>query len=172
MANLQMCIDRILECLMRMGIAMITLAASVLPMAAAQTLVADRLTQSQLVEHAQQLTASALGPSGTASAKLSEYPNHYTMIALRHKDGGAEIHANFADFFLIVQGSATLVTGGTVEGGKEQSPGEIRGGVVRNGTSMTLNPGDVVHIPATVPHQMLVPEGSTFIYFVIKVKEK
>jgi mannose-6-phosphate isomerase-like protein (cupin superfamily) len=94
------------------------------------------------------------------------------MIALRHKDGGAEIHANFADFFLIVQGSATLVTGGTVEGGKEQSPGEIRGGVVRNGTSMTLNPGDVVHIPATVPHQMLVPEGSTFIYFVIKVKEK
>jgi quercetin dioxygenase-like cupin family protein len=37
---------------------------------------------------------------------------------------------------------------------------------------MTLNPGDVVHIPATVPHQMLVPDGSTFIYFVIKVKEK
>jgi mannose-6-phosphate isomerase-like protein (cupin superfamily) len=64
------------------------------------------------------------------------------------------------------------VTGGSVEGGKEVNPGEFRGGVVRNGTSMTLNSGDVVHIPATVPHQMLVPEGSTFIYFVIKVKEK
>ena len=157
---------------MKVEFAVMALAACVLPMAAAQTLVVDRLTQSQMIEQTQQLTAKAQGPSGTASAKLSEYPNHYTMIALRHKDGGAEIHANFADFFLIVQGSATLVTGGTVEGGKEQSPGEIRGGVVRNGTSMTLNPGDVVHIPATVPHQMLVPEGSTFIYFVIKVKEK
>ena len=125
-----------------------------------------------MIEQAQQLSAKAQGPSGAASAKLNEYPNHYTMIALRHKDGGAEIHENFADFFLVVQGSATLVTGGTVEDGKEVSPGEIRGTFVRNGTSMTLNPGDVVHIPATVPHQMLVPEGSTFIYFVIKVKEK
>jgi mannose-6-phosphate isomerase-like protein (cupin superfamily) len=157
---------------MRIGIAIMAMAACVLPMAAAQTLVADRLTQSQLIEQAQQLSAKAQGPSGAASAKLNEYPNHYTMIALRHKDGGAEIHENFADFFLVVQGSATLVTGGTVEDGKEVSPGEIRGTFVRNGTSMTLNPGDVVHIPATVPHQMLVPDGSTFIYFVIKIKEK
>lgn len=157
---------------MRIGIAIIAAAACVLPMAQAQTLTADRTTQSQMVEAAQQLSAKAQGPSGTASAKLNEYPNHYTMIALRHKDGGAEIHENFADFFLVVQGQATLVTGGIVEGGKEVSPGEFRGGVVRNGTLMTLNPGDVVHIPATVPHQMRVPDGSTFIYFVIKVKEK
>ena len=157
---------------MRIGIAIMAMAACVLPMAAAQTLVAARLTQSQLIEQAQQLSAKAQGPSGAASAKLNEYPNHYTMIALRHKDGGAEIHENFADFFLVVQGSATLVTGGTVEDGKEVSPGEIRGTFVRNGTSMTLNPGDVVHIPATVPHQMLVPDGSTIIYFVIKIKEK
>ena len=157
---------------MKVEFAVMALAACVLPVAAAQTLVVDRLTQSQMIEQTQQLTAKAQGPSGTASAKLNEYPNHYTMIALRHKDGGAEIHENFADFFLVVQGSATLVTGGSVEGGKEVNPGEFRGGVVRNGTSMTLNSGDVVHIPATVPHQMLVPEGSTFIYFVIKVKEK
>ena len=157
---------------MKVEFAVMALAACVLPMAAAQTLVVDRLTQSQMIEQTQQLTAKAQGPSGTASAKLNEYPNHYTMIALRHKDGGAEIHENFADFFLVVQGSATLVTGGSVEGGKEVNPVEFRGGVVRNGTSMTLNSGDVVHIPATVPHQMLVPEGSTFIYYVIKVKEK
>jgi len=30
----------------------------------------------------------------------------------------------------------------------------------------------VVHIPASVPHQILVPDGGTFVYFVIKVKEK
>ena len=53
---------------MRIGIAIMAMAACVLPMAAAQTLVADRLTQSQLIEQAQQLSAKAQGPSGAASA--------------------------------------------------------------------------------------------------------
>jgi mannose-6-phosphate isomerase-like protein (cupin superfamily) len=94
------------------------------------------------------------------------------MVGLRHKDGGGEIHENFADFFFVVQGSATLLTGGTLENAKTASPGEIRGTSVKNGTSTTLSQGDVVHIPAGLPHQLLVPEGSTFIYYVIKVKER
>jgi mannose-6-phosphate isomerase-like protein (cupin superfamily) len=94
------------------------------------------------------------------------------MIALRHKDGGAEVHENYADFFFLVQGNATLLTGGTIENPKTVSPGEIRGTSVQNGTRTALSQGDVVHIPANTPHQMLVPKGSTLIYFVVKVKEK
>jgi mannose-6-phosphate isomerase-like protein (cupin superfamily) len=94
------------------------------------------------------------------------------VISLRHKDGGAEIHENFADFLFVVQGSATILTGGTVEGAETVSPGEIRGTTVLNGTRTTLNQGDIVHIPATVSHQLLVSQGGTFICFVIKVKEK
>jgi len=48
---------------MRIGIAIMAMATCVPPMAAAQTLVADRITQSQLVEQAQQLSAKAQGPS-------------------------------------------------------------------------------------------------------------
>ena len=77
-----------------------------------------------------------------------------------------------ADFFFVIQGSAKLLTGGTVQDGKTVSPGEIRGKSVLNGVETTLNPGDIVHIPATVPHQLLLPEGQSFLYFVIKVKEK
>jgi quercetin dioxygenase-like cupin family protein len=43
---------------------------------------------------------------------------------------------------------------------------------VLNGVETKLNQGDIVHIPATVPHQLLLREGGTFLYFVIKVKEK
>lgn len=158
---------------MRMTIASIVIAASLLlPVAGAQTLTVDHLTQSQLVEKALVLNTKAQGPDGAASSKLNEYPNHFTMISLRHKDGGAEIHKDFADFFLVVQGQATLLTGGTVQDGKIVSPGEIRGTSVQNGIRTTLNQGDIVHIPATVPHQLLVPQGGTFIYFVIKVREK
>ncbi len=157
---------------MWIGGAMMVIVACALPVVAAQTIQVDHLTQAQLLEKARELNAKAQGPEGAASVRLSEYPNHFTMISLRSKDGGAEVHEDFADFFFVVQGSATLVSGGTVEGGTAVSPGEIRGKSVLNGTRTTLNQGDIVHIPATVPHQLLVPRGGTFVYFVIKVKEK
>jgi mannose-6-phosphate isomerase-like protein (cupin superfamily) len=157
---------------MKLTIAFLVLAASVVPFAAAQVLTVDHLTQSQLIEKAQELNAMAKGPEGAASSKLSEYPNHLTMIALRSKNGGAEIHENYADFFFVMRGSAKLLTGGTVQDAKTVNPGEIRGKSVLNGVETKLNQGDIVHIPATVPHQLLLREGGTFLYFVIKVKEK
>jgi len=157
---------------MKLTIAALFFAASLVPFAGAQSLTVDHLTQNQLIEKAQALNAVAQGPEGVASSKLSEYPNHFTMIALRSRNGGAEIHENDADFFFVVRGSAKLLTGGTVQGSKTVSPGEIRGKSVLNGVETTLNQGDIIHIPATVPHQLLLPEGGTFLYFVIKVKEK
>jgi mannose-6-phosphate isomerase-like protein (cupin superfamily) len=156
---------------MKMTIASLALSATMLPFAGAQTLTVDHLTQSQLIERAQELSAKAQGPEGAASSKLNEYPNSFTMVALRTKNGGAEIHENYADFFFVVRGSAKLLTGGTVQDAKTVDPGEIRGKSVLNGVETTLNQGDIVHIPATVPHQLLLPEGGTFLYFVIKVKK-
>ena len=157
---------------MKLMIASLLLVAFAAPLAGAQTLRVDHLTQSQLIDKAQELSAMAQGPEGSATSKLNEYPNHFTMLALRSKNGGAEIHENYADFFFVVRGSAKLLTGGTVQDGKTVNPGEIRGKSVVNGLETTLNPGDIVHIPAAVPHQLLLPEGGTFLYFVIKVKEK
>jgi mannose-6-phosphate isomerase-like protein (cupin superfamily) len=155
---------------MKLTIACLVFAVSLIRFATAQTLTVDHLTQSQLIEKARDLSEKAKGPDG-ASVKLNEYPNHFTMIALRHQDGRAEVHANYADFLFVVQGSAKLLTGGTVQDGSSVSPGEIRGKSVLNGVETTLNQGDIVHIPATVPHQ-IVTQGGTFLYFVIKVKEK
>jgi len=157
---------------MKLTIPSLVFAASVLPFAGAQTLTVDHLTQSQLIEKAQELNAKGQGSEGAVSSKLNEYPNSFTMIALRSKNGGAEIHENYADFFFVARGSAKLLTGGTVQDGKTVIPGEARGKSVLNGVETTLNQGDIVHIPATVPHQLLLPQGGTFLYFVIKVKEK
>jgi mannose-6-phosphate isomerase-like protein (cupin superfamily) len=150
----------------------IVLATSALPIAGAQTPAVDHYTQSQLLEKAHALNAKAHGPDAAASTKLNEYPNHFTMISLRHKSGGAEIHEEYADFFFVLEGRATLLTGGTLQDGKTVSPGETRGTAVQSGTRTNLSQGDVVHIPAGVPHQLLVADGDSFAYFVIKVKEK
>jgi mannose-6-phosphate isomerase-like protein (cupin superfamily) len=140
-------------------------------MATAQSATVDHFTQSQLMEKAQQLRQKA-ADGGSASAKLAEYPNHFTMIALRKKSGSAEVHEKYADFFFVVKGKATLVTGGTVVDPQTSGPGEIGGSSVSGGTRTQLAEGDVVHIPANVPHQLLLPEHGEFVYFVIKVQEK
>ncbi len=150
----------------------VALAALTLGMnAAAQTVTVDHWTQSQLIEKAQQLEQKA-ADGGSASAKLTEYPNHFTMIALRKKSGSAEIHEKYADFLFVLKGKATLVTGGTVIDPQASGPGESGGTSLSGGTRTLLAEGDVAHIPANVPHQLLLPKHSEFIYFVIKVQEK
>jgi mannose-6-phosphate isomerase-like protein (cupin superfamily) len=104
-----------------------------------------------------------------ASERLGTFGNHFTMIAHREADGEAEIHETQADFFFVQSGTATLVFGGEVPGAKTTAPNERRGPSIKGGERKTLAPGDVVHIPARIPHQLLVPAGKEFTYFVIKV---
>ena len=113
--------------------------------------------------------AQKLDQQKAAFERLATFGNHLTMIAHREADGSAEIHETQVDFFFVQSGTATLVFGGEVPGAKTTAPGELRGAAVMGGERKTLGPGDVVHIPARVPHQLLVPAGKEFTYFVIKV---
>ena len=109
---------------------------------------------------------------GQASETLSEYPQHATMLSFRAQNGVAELHENFADLFCVLDGSATLVTGGTVVDPQPAGPGEIRGASLEGGMHRLLAAGDIAHVPAGVPHQMLVPGGKTFTSLVVKIGEK
>ncbi|HUG52157.1 MAG TPA: hypothetical protein VMR21_01090 [Vicinamibacteria bacterium] len=100
---------------------------------------------------------------------LANYGNHSTLVAHRQADGEAEVHESQADFFVVQKGKATLVLGGEVVGGKTTAPGEIRGESIKGGQRHAIAKGDVVHIPARTPHQLLVPAGQQFTYLVIKV---
>lgn len=101
--------------------------------------------------------------------QLGKFGNHSTLIAHREGDGEAELHDVQADFFVVQTGNATLVLGGEVVDGKTTAPGEIRGPSIKGGQRHSLAAGDVVHIPAKVPHQLLVAPGKEFTYFVIKI---
>jgi mannose-6-phosphate isomerase-like protein (cupin superfamily) len=147
------------------------LAAMLASMASAQSASVDHYSQSQLLDKGKLLEQDAT-TNGSAGIKLAEYPNHYTMVTLRKKSGGAEIHQNFADIFLVIRGQATLVTGGTVVNPKIAKPGETQGTSVSDGTLTPLHEGDLVHIPAGVPHQLLLPPGGELVYFVVKIREQ
>ena len=123
----------------------------------------------QLLERAKHLRQLAAQGDGSASEKLDDYPHHYTMLAFRSRSGGGELHENFTDLFYILEGHGALVTGGEVADAKTIAPGEVRGSAMKGGSQQEFKAGDVVHIPAGVPHQMLVPDGETVTYFVVKI---
>ena len=103
-----------------------------------------------------------------SSEQLDKFGNHYAMMAHREGDGSAELHEKDADIFVVQSGSATLIVGGEMVNAKTSAPNEVRGTSIKNGTEHKVGPGDIVHIPAKVPHQLMVGKGK-FTYFVMKV---
>jgi len=136
----------------------------------AQEMKSDHWSTAELQERVKHLKELA-AEKGNASEKLETYPHHFTMLAFRNRSGGGEVHQNYADVFYILDGRATLITGGDVVDGKSTGPGETLGASVKGGSRQELKAGDVVHIPAAMPHQMMLAEGDTVTYFVIKVEE-
>jgi len=64
----------------------------------------------------------------------------------------AQIHKSITEFYFVRDGSATLVTGGTIVNNA------IRGGVDR-----VIKPGDVVFIPPGVPHAIRDTTGISYL---------
>ncbi len=112
-----------------------------------------------------------LRSAGTGSKTLDNYTSDYTMLMVRTSSGGAEVHEHYADIFFVLDGEATLRTGGKVLNPASAGPGETRGTAVQGGAQQRLAKGDVVHISPKTPHQLLISSGHSLSYFVVKVKE-
>ena len=115
--------------------------------------------------------AQKLDAQKVASEVIATEGNRTFMVAHREGSGLAEWHEKQADVMMISIGTVTMVYGGTVVDGKTTAPGEIRGPSIKGGTEVKLGPGDVLHIPAKVPHQMKLDPGAQVTYFVTKVVE-
>ncbi len=106
-----------------------------------------------------------------ASEVLDTVGNRTFSVAHREGSGQSEWHEKQADIIMISSGAVTMVYGGEVVDGKTTAPGEIRGASIKGGTEVVLGPGDVLHIPAKVPHMMKLAAGKQVTYFVAKVVE-
>ena len=102
-------------------------------------------------------------------AKAPKFANHGLSVSHRDKDGVAEMHQKQTDIMVVQSGEAKLTVGGTIVNEKTETPGELRGTAITGGVTKTLSPGDVIHIPANMPHQFFVEKGKQITYFVVKV---
>ncbi len=115
--------------------------------------------------------APKINEKKVASQQLADYGNHVAMVAHREGSGDAEQHATMVDLFVIEIGEAKLILGGTIVDAKTISLGERRGATIKGGKTEDLAVGDIVRIPAGMPHQLIVAPGKQVTYFTLKVKQ-
>lgn len=103
---------------------------------------------------------------------------HRAKTAGRSPGGGIE-HSQITEVYHVIEGNATLVTGGTIENARESSPdGQVvkvlngpstGGGIVHDGVSRKVGPGDVVVIPPNTPHWFSEITSDQIVYLVVRV---
>ena len=99
---------------------------------------------------------------------LVSAPDLTVLMVTRYSKGEVEVHDKETDTFHVLEGSATFITGGTMAGGRVTGPGQKRGKDMTGGQTYHLTKGDVIVIPAGVPHWFKeVPQSIT--YYVVKV---
>lgn len=82
------------------------------------------------------------------------------------------LHEQEAEIWAVIDGNATITTGGTIAGAAAptagtatQAPGNVFGKVIKGGTLNRVGPGDFLLIPEGVPHQ--ITEASPTLKFIV-----
>jgi uncharacterized protein GlcG (DUF336 family)/mannose-6-phosphate isomerase-like protein (cupin superfamily) len=102
-------------------------------------------------------------------APLLEMGSYKVHASHRVEAGKAEVHAKDTDIIYVVDGSATLVTGGAVVDPRTVETDEVRGASIRGGEGRQITKGDVIVVPNGVPHWFQHVPGALD-YYVVKVR--
>jgi len=119
------------------------------------------------VTHVPAATVVKSFSAGTSGATLATGAGFTVNASRRGGPGEAELHVTDTDIFYVLEGSATVVTGGQIVGAHEVSPSELRGSAIEGGSTNQISKGDVLTIPEGVPHWFKVVK-TPFRYYVIK----
>jgi mannose-6-phosphate isomerase-like protein (cupin superfamily) len=121
-----------------------------------------------LLAWAQQAKATYVEAAKVAAGgTFTTTPDYAVQMLKRTAAGQVEVHTKETDVFYVVDGEATIVTGGTMIGAKETQPNQMRGTSIEGGETFHLKKGDSITIPAGVPHWFKeVPQSIQ--YFTVK----
>jgi mannose-6-phosphate isomerase-like protein (cupin superfamily) len=99
---------------------------------------------------------------------LVEVDGYKIHASRRETAGQAEVHARDTDVIYVLEGGATIVTGGTVVEPRTVAEDEVRGRLIDGGATRELARGDVFVIPNGVPHWFKTVQAP-LLYYVVKV---
>jgi len=147
------------------------------------------LTRATLLTTAVLLTAAAVALGGGVPAAV-HYIGHdkvtevmskggpivndpsLVVLAQRREAGPAEYHDHTNHVFVMVEGEATLVVGGTMVDPRRTAPNQMRAPSIQGGTTHHLSKGDVITIPAKTPHWFKEVPTKTVAYYAVNIESE
>jgi mannose-6-phosphate isomerase-like protein (cupin superfamily) len=120
------------------------------------------VTQAVFIDKTKVATAFSKG------GNLISAPDMIVLGSHREVPGQVEVHDKESDVIYVVDGSATFITGGKMVDGKVSRPGQWLGKDITGGETHKLTKGDMIIVPAGIPHwfKEVSPQIS---YYVVKV---
>jgi mannose-6-phosphate isomerase-like protein (cupin superfamily) len=118
-----------------------------------------------------QALQKAVGAKNDQRETLGEFSNQQRFRLIhRARDGGAEVHENEVDVVFVQSGEGTLVVGGTMvrPAGAAGGGDGVAGATIQGGDRYPLKVGDVMHIPARIPHWFIPTPGKGLTYIAVK----
>ena len=95
--------------------------------------------------------------------ELGTYDGH---LEYRASIGAAAVHEKEAEIFYVIDGSATLVTGGKLVKETRTNPTNLSGTAIEGGTSRTVAKGDFFLVPENTPHWFSSIDGVLVLFSV------
>lgn len=94
------------------------------------------------------------------------------VLANRREAGAVEYHEHTNHIFIMVDGEATFIVGGTMIGAKRTNAEQMTATSIEGGQTFHLSKGDVITIPAKTPHWWKNISTKTAGYYAINIESK
>lgn len=114
-------------------------------------------TKATLFTSAELKAALAKLPTNRPAASVHVFsldPYNVAVEQRQPREQGASLHEAQAELFYVIEGAATMVTGGKLIGEKRNGT-NLQGSGIDGGTRLAFNAGDFIMVPSGVAHQFV-----------------
>jgi mannose-6-phosphate isomerase-like protein (cupin superfamily) len=108
---------------------------------------------------------------GTTVLTSSDEQTTYLLVR-RTTSSKPEVHARWDDLVIVRSGAGAIEMGDSLVGSRYRAPGERIGGKFTRSFQIVVHAGDIVRIPAAVPHAFVVSGAEALEYLVIKQRRQ
>ena len=145
---------------------------------------ATDISSSEIQSLVQKTAADRVSDQAIRVVSINREYNVGIGVVHRAKTSGAQAgggieHSQITEVYHVIEGNATLVTGGSMDNTSEfpsdhpvvavlNGP-STRGGPIHEGVSRKIGPGDVVIIPPNTPHWFSEISSDQIVYLVVRV---
>ena len=100
------------------------------------------------------------GDQPIVTERILQIAPYNANLEYRASVGPAAVHEKEAEFFYVIDGSATMITGGKLTEEKRTNPENLSGTGIEGGTSRKVAKGDFIVVPENTPHWFSAIDGT------------